>query len=394
MEWLKQQFELSRGGGSDNVRSMEGLRGFAVFLVFLVHYVTLINPWLPKQSDISSFAGALSMIGSTGVDLFFVLSGYLIYGSLICRPQPFRRFMARRVERIYPAFTAVFMAYVVLSFVLPTESKIPNSLTAGLIYLLQNFVLLPGLFPIEPMNSVAWSLSYEMFYYLAIPLVITVFNLRRHAPMWRITFFAAIAVAIAFYCAAYGGPVRLIMFVSGILLYEVIKSHFMKAPGGFLGLLSLIGGLLVKLLPIQGSAGLALKVSVLFISFFVLCFSCFCQPNAWLAKAFSWAPMRWLGNMSYSYYLVHGLALKACFLVLGTFLAVGDHSPFLFWALLPVMFTLTLVPSAILFLAIEHPFSLTPTSRRANVLVVTHAPAPKHGQGGRAASDASAYRER
>ena len=82
MEWLTQRFELSRGGGAQNVRPMEGLRGFAVFLVFLVHYVTLVKPWMVHGSALDLFGNLLRSIGSTGVDLFFVLSGYLIYGSL------------------------------------------------------------------------------------------------------------------------------------------------------------------------------------------------------------------------------------------------------------------------------------------------------------------------
>ena len=45
MPWLSPYFELSRGS-AHNVRPMEGLRGFAVFLVFLVHYATLVGDWL------------------------------------------------------------------------------------------------------------------------------------------------------------------------------------------------------------------------------------------------------------------------------------------------------------------------------------------------------------
>ena len=74
--------------------------------------------------------------------------------------------------------------------------------------------------------------------------------------------------------------------------------------------------------------------------------------------------MRWLGNMSYSYYLLHGLTLKAAFLVLskvvtpaGTWNAPG------FWGLLPLMFVLTLLPSGFLFAWIEKPFSLASPSR-------------------------------
>lgn len=363
MEWLTQKFELSRGGDAHNVRPMEGLRGFAVFLVFLVHYVTMVKPWITGHAALLTFSGAVHTMGNTGVDLFFVLSGYLIYGSLISRPKPFIRFMSRRVERIYPTFVVVFAIYVVLSFVFPAENRIPSPISAGLIYLAQNFFFLPGFFPIDPLITVAWSLSYEMFYYMAIPLVIALFRLRERSTLWRVWFFATLAIVTAIYCALYGGHIRLIMFISGILLYEAIDSRAVSTPSSFLGLLALVLGLLATLLPTESTSGIVLKISILFVSFFVLCLACFRDPTAWLPRAFSWTPLRWLGNMSYSYYLLHGLALKAGFLVLAFALPSANYGAGLFWALLPIMFILTLIPTAALFLMVERPLSLTP--RRA-----------------------------
>lgn len=365
MEWLIQRFELSRGGDARNVRPMEGLRGFAVSLVFLVHYVTLVEPWIGGQASMLAFADALHTIGSTGVDLFFVLSGYLIYGSLISRPQPFARFMARRIARIYPAFFVVFVTYVTLSFVFPAQSKIPSPASAGMLYLAQNFLLLPGLYPLEPMITVAWSLSYEMFYYVAMPLVIGLFKLQGRSAPWRVSFFLLTTATAVIYCSIYGGHVRLIMFASGVLLHEAISSSRSPALPGSIGVLALALGLLATLLPADGNSGFALKVSILFTSFFVLCLVCFVDPYAWLPRAFSWTPLRWLGNMSYSYYLIHGLALKASFLALATIVSVDNHGALLFWTLLPPMFLLTLVPSAILFLTIEYPLSLSPRGERS-----------------------------
>src|ERR1035437_5792351 len=89
---------------------------FAVFLVFLVHYVTLITPWIQGEPSLLAFSIGLHSIRNVGVDLFFVLSGFLIYGSLIARPQKFSHFMSRRIVRIYPAFLAVFVIYIALSF--------------------------------------------------------------------------------------------------------------------------------------------------------------------------------------------------------------------------------------------------------------------------------------
>lgn len=359
MDWLSQRFELSRGGGADNVRPMEGLRGFAVFLVFLVHYVTLVQPWVIANPILLEFSSKLHSIGNAGVDLFFVLSGYLIYGSLIVRHQPFIGFMMRRVQRIYPAFVAVFVSYILLSFAFPAENKIPSEAIGGAIYLVQNFFLLPGLLPIEPMITVAWSLSYEMFYYLVTPVIIGLFGLRKRGSNWRVLFFVAVAVIFFVFSATFGGPVRLNMFVSGILLYEAVSSKHLSTPSSSLGLFALCVGLLGTLLPVTGNSGSAIKIGFLFVSFFVLCLSCFRNPTAWLPRVFSWTPLRWLGNMSYSYYLLHGLALKAGFLFLTKLLAAsGSDSPLLFWILLPIMFSLTLIPSTFLFLAIERPFSL------------------------------------
>lgn len=209
------------------------------------------------------------------------------------------------------------------------------------------------------MITVAWSLSYEMFYYLVTPAIIGLFGLRTRRSNQRVLFFIAVAVTFFVFSATYGGPMRLNMFVSGILLYEAVSSKRLFTPSSSFGLFALCVGLLGTLLPVSGSSGSAIKVGFLFVSFFVLCLSCFRNPTDWLPRFFSWTPLRWLGNMSYSYYLFHGLALKAGFLFLTKFLpASGSDSPLWFWILLPIMFSLTLIPTTVLFLAIERPLSL------------------------------------
>jgi peptidoglycan/LPS O-acetylase OafA/YrhL len=358
--WLEKNFELSRGGPAENLRPMEGLRGLAVFLVFLFHYVTLIKPWIAGHPALQSLAGALGIIGITGVDLFFILSGYLIYGSLISRPYNFSRFISRRIERIYPTFLVVFVAYVFLSFAFPGENKMPAEAGQRALYLAENLLLLPGIFHIEPMITVAWSLSYEMFFYLATPLLIALFALRSSSRHRRAIFFAMVAASIVLSWPLLHGHIRLVMFVSGILLYEAIDSSAIPTPPSSAGLLALILGLLSSLLPIFGTNGYPLRISLLFFFFFVLCLACFRAPASWLARRFSSTPLRWFGNMSYSYYLIHGLALKIGFLALAAILPAAQHGPRIFWALMPVMFLWTLVPASVLFLAVERPLSLSP----------------------------------
>lgn len=363
MNWLSSRFELARGGAAHHLAPMEGLRGFAVFLVFLVHYATLCGPWLPQASGAAHLAHLVHAVGNAGVDLFFVLSGFLIYGSLMQRAQPFIAFMRRRVVRIYPVFLVMFALYLALSFARPQDSKLPAGAFEALLYIGQNLLLLPGLFPIEPIITVAWSLSYEMFYYLAMPLVVGAFALRARSRAWRCVFFLAVGAAILAACALWGGPVRLAMFIAGVLLFETLGAR-VKAPASAAGAAALAAGLAVTLLPLPGSAGYAARIALQALCFFYACHAMFGGQRTPLAHAFSWTPMRWLGNMSYSYYLMHGLALKAGFLVVAGLVPPATDPWLVLAGLVGPMFVLTLLPSALLFLWVERPLSLAPPAPR------------------------------
>jgi len=366
VNWLIARFELARNGVTGNVRPMEGLRGFAVFLVFLVHYVTLVKPWTADTPALQAVSRAMHSAGNTGVDLFFVLSGLLIYGSLIARAQNFFIFMGRRIERIYPAYVVVLALYLALSFLFPSESKFPATSWSSGVYFLQNYLLLPGLFPIEPIVTVAWSLSYEMFFYLSIPLAIAALGLRNRTVCSRITLFLITAAAMLVYCAGYGGHVRLTMFLAGMVLYEALGVPRERAPRSLWALLALVLGLSSAILFAGSTTAQALKVGVIACAFFLLCFTCFANPYGAAGRFYAWTPMRWLGNMSYSYYLIHGLALKGAFLFLAFVVPATPDEPILFWVLLVPMFAITLVPSAALFLLIERPLSLAPSAARAS----------------------------
>jgi peptidoglycan/LPS O-acetylase OafA/YrhL len=351
--WLKTRFELRRETSGTNLRVMEGMRGFAVTLVFLTHFCSLMEPWIADAPALAQFAGAVHDIGNAGVDLFFVLSGYLIYKTLVAREQRFTDFMARRIRRIYPTFLVVFAVYCALSFVFPRENRIPHD--APLLYLAANLLLLPGLFPIKPIITVAWSLSYEMFFYLCLPLVVAAFGLRRRGGVQRIGLIALAAIALAAWGATSGSThVRMLMFMSGMLVHEAIHSRQVRAPSGTIAVCVLVMGLLARVVPALGG----FQTAILFVSFFLVCMNAFLRPHEGLGRAFAWTPLRWLGNMSYSYYLLHGLTLKAVSLLLPHPAALAGHAIPLFFLLLPVFFGLTLLTSAGLYLLVERPLSL------------------------------------
>jgi exopolysaccharide production protein ExoZ len=352
--WITNQLEISHGNHTP-LRAMEGLRGVAVFLVFLVHYSSLIEPWLTNSTR--EFSSYIHSFGHLGVDLFFILSGYLIYGTIISKKTfEASTYAKRRVMRIYPTFMFVFLVYIFLSIIFPNESKLPIETLSLITYIIQNILLLPGLFDITPIITVAWSLSYEIFYYFLIPILIFTFSLKKWSSHSRVIAWFFITILGFIFTFLYGGPVRLLMFVCGIILFEFQRIQNIKLK--LWGSTSFILALLLFGIRSVIEVDYHLSLAVVYILFFVFCL------NAFTYKSFSYgwliySPLRWLGNMSYSYYLIHGLTLKFLFLILPTIIQPTHSSSLIYFGLLPPFFIATLIVSFFLFVGIERPLSIT-----------------------------------
>lgn len=339
---------------------MDGLRGVAVLLVFGVHFSTLAKPWLGEGSALAAVLGVLGRIGHAGVDLFFVLSGLLIYGALIAGRWTYASFMRRRLQRLYPTFLAVFALYLLLSVLMPSESKLPDGGAEVLRYVLANLLLLPGLFPIEPMISVAWSLSYELAFYLFMPLLVVALRLRQWSSAQRMALFAALAVFMALNIATVQGHVRFVMFLGGVLLFETLQRRPPLVVPAAAALVAVAVALAVDVLRPVGDVGFAVRTVIMAVAFWALCQSVLAQPTHALSRLLAWEPLRWLGTMSYSFYLIHSLALRAVFLVAGH-LWPAQAMPLAWHLLLAVVcLAASLLASAGLFLLVERPLSLAP----------------------------------
>lgn len=361
--WLRSQLELGRLNGSATLRPMEGMRGVAVLLVFLVHYASLVTPWVPRHGRAFDVLDLVHEVGNVGVDLFFVLSGFLIYGGLLVSRKPAVDYLRRRVRRIYPAFLAVFALHLMLSIGLGRTENFPPGPGAATAYVIENLLLLPGLVPIKPLITVAWSLSYEFFFYLLMPLVIALAGLRRRSRGWRIGFILlATGVALLGF-GVWGGPVRMTMFLAGMLLHELLGGARRRGWGPLAGLLAGLFAVAVPLVAMPGPALQAVRVGLIYLGFFGLCLAAFQQPENALGRWLSWTPLRWMGNISYSYYLLHGLSVQVFFTLLQRVLPPGGD--WLAVALLLPAWLATLPPCLALFLFIERPLSLASKSSGA-----------------------------
>jgi len=82
------------------------------------------------------------------------------------------------------------------------------------------------------------------------------------------------------------GPLRLTMFIAGILLFEALRTNAAWAPGDAVALGALLMGLAAMLLQIGRAAGYMLKAALVFLGFFLLCMTCFARAREPLARAF------------------------------------------------------------------------------------------------------------
>lgn len=385
-DFLRKQFEV--GDPNHRVLPMEGIRGFAALLVFFVHYAALFNGYLTVQSTQGVLVRVAGTFGNAGVDVFFVLSAFLVYGIVFKSNPHYGHFVTRRVHRLYPTFLLILLLTTLLSLAIPSLSKLPNGFARAWFDLAANVAMLPGMINIKPIVTVAWSLSYEWFFYLTIPLVISGLSLRRWRSRERIAFFAAIGVAEYLLCltgsSSHG---RLIMFVAGIILWEMVNFQGIgaKIPAWgevpvillFTANLLLVGvsGARLATIPVTLSKIPYFYAPLLFVTVTLLILYSLYFDGI-LKLFFSWQYLRWLGNMSYSYYLAHGLVLHGIRFALGHWCTAGPRSNLFGVALLLTCIVSTVLCASLLFIVFEKPLSLSSKDRRGkrsqSDVVLTH----------------------
>jgi len=335
---------------------MEGLRGFAVTLVFLQHYAVQSQLIGLSPGPASAVAAAFRIYGNLGVELFFVLSGYLIYGTLVRKTPGFVNFMVRRLQRIYPAFLVVFVVALSLTF-FTIPGKLPLEPWRAVAYLAANIALLPGLLPIVAIVTVAWSLSYEMFFYLAAAALVLGTGLSTTPRKRRIAILVLLtgAFVLASCASVPNFPLRMMPFFAGMLLAEGMGNRVPPWMGWGAPAVAFVASVTHALPDVAGEL-------VQTIAFFALCAVCF-RGDGCISALMTWTPLRWLGNMSYSYYLVHGFVVRTAMVMLARVLPFGLPD-WVFWVLMPPLYLGTILASSLLFLAVEKPVSLRPAAGR------------------------------
>jgi peptidoglycan/LPS O-acetylase OafA/YrhL len=165
------------------IPEMDGLRFAAIAMVILYHlngYLTAKSPFYSSVPPSSDWLASAALVGSRGVELFFVISGFILGLPFAAHylkgaaPVNLRKYYLRRLTRLEPPyFVALLLLFILGAVILgvPSAGFYPH-LAASLFY---SHSLIYGTF--SPAMGVAWSLEIEVQFYLLVPLLTLLFTI-------------------------------------------------------------------------------------------------------------------------------------------------------------------------------------------------------------------------
>jgi peptidoglycan/LPS O-acetylase OafA/YrhL len=294
---------------------LDGVRAIAVIAVFAYH--ARID-WLPG--------------GFLGVDLFFVLSGYLITSLLLVEWEArnridLRRFWLRRGRRLLPALVVVVLGSLVLSAIFARQDlgHTRSDVVSSLFYFANWHEIIANRSYFNLMGNPSllqhtWSLAVEEQFYIVWPLLLVpclVLVGRKRLPMIVIAGIAASAALMWILYnpngdpsrVYYGTDTRAFLLLMGILLALVwpwIERMRRAVPLlELLGVAALVGTVLLFRQMQEFNPTLYRGGDLAAAFCFVVLISAVAHPRTGIGNALGVTPLRWIGERSYGIYLWH-----------------------------------------------------------------------------------------
>ncbi|MGW1777343.1 acyltransferase family protein [Streptomyces sp. NPDC002104] len=346
--------------------SLTSLRFIVAVMIFLFHatnYVLFSSPGMAQH-----FLGLTTMGAWAGMSFFFMLSGFVLTWS--ARPKLGTvTHWRRRLVRIYPNHLLMFVVTAVIMVTVLNQSF---DTRVGLlnVFLLQAWS--PDLMDRIGFNSVSWSLSAELLFYMVFPLLLPVVRKIRPERLWAwtigllatITLVVPFAVELLpsqqampfleltpneFWILFHFPATRALEFVVGMLLARIVMSG-RRIPVGFGGAMALTVAA-YGLGPLFPPEFRMVAVMVVPLAL-VIASGAVSDLNRTHKTLLSSAPMVRLGTLSYSFYLMHMQVLVLGGYLLGTDKPVGTPKGL---ALLALFFTVAVALSWVMYTVVERP---------------------------------------
>jgi peptidoglycan/LPS O-acetylase OafA/YrhL len=292
------------------IRSLTGLRGIAAIWVLLFH-AFYCPPFHGSPLDWVSATGWL------GVDLFFVLSGFVLaynYSGWAWSPGSYFSFLRRRFARIYPAHAFMLLVFVIAVWLTGLIGRpFMSSGNTGSVDLVRSFLLLQG-WDTEsryPWNGPSWTISLEWAAYMTFPLIVWIaLRLRTAAAVFLLLlgvylFYLIWARFLPIIDLGLVGRLPLLTanFCAGVLLWRMTTlsppTRFDGRLAGFALVLLIFGSSASYLTTYANFNAERFAVVSAALVYFVT------RSEGWIARWLSTPWMNYLGRISYSLYLVH-----------------------------------------------------------------------------------------
>jgi peptidoglycan/LPS O-acetylase OafA/YrhL len=386
---------------------IDGLRGVAVAMVVFFHSAVWGGLPLDGMGQYYLFEGAIPLelgrlrhllsVGGAGVDLFLAISGFCLFWPLVRNGQTktpkldIRLYLQRRTRRIFPpyyfALSAVLLcSYLTYLFQGPSwwpwrPASFQNAFpwqTDTWLNLGTHLLLIHGFFNnyINSFEGAYWSLSLEwQFYFLFIPLA---FVAHRFGVLWAVLLPIVGTVLFRTLC-----PLLFPQFLGTPVGHTFSLSRWVEFGAGMLAAAIVSGSLPIRLISAFATLRRLRFLYLLASVALALCLeywqtSLQWLPFAWgnaslsllvagaetgglLRRILEWRPLVWLGTISYSLYLTHGMVYMAMALMLSRTGISRDVRQTIYLLLGPAI---AVAFAALFFRAFERPFLNTVSNKK------------------------------
>ncbi len=327
-----------------NIQSIQIMRGIASILVVLLHISI-------KGAQYGNGALKGFSIGGSGVDLFFLISGYIMCVSTVSRQLTFYQFILLRIRRIMPLYWLVTTVGLVIYLYNP---KLVNT-SGGETSIWASYVLFPN--GKKFLNSNGWTLSYEFFFYFIFSFFI---YKGTYKAMQASSIILSVLVVIGL-CVNYDGilfnfstNILYIEFVFGMgCFYFFNKKIFRPDPKYgiafcLLGSFLLVVEALYKVPDQEKWRGFYWGIPMLSMFIGLLSLEHLIQRSRSAVRNL----LLEIGNSSYSLYLVHPFVLSGTAMGLKHFGMASNP-----WLFAIILLTLSVVIGHLVYLYVERPLT-------------------------------------
>jgi peptidoglycan/LPS O-acetylase OafA/YrhL len=329
--------------------AIDGLRGYLALGVFFTHAV-LSYHWHETGKWGGQPTGIYGPTGHIAVAIFFIITGFLFWGKVLRASGrvDWKALYISRFLRLTPLY--LFSVALVLSIVaIKTGFEMNVSLRrlALEIFSWLTFSILEpmnvnGLKNTERINAgVLWTLAYEWKFYLALPLL----ALFRRAGM----FVLLAAAFISLYVLVPSERIVVNFLIGMLVAYAVGKSYRADVLQGRVASFVALGCMGSLLLPLE-EMRVWLEPPFLLVAFMIIAhgnrlFGLLTHPAA-----------KYLGTVSYSIYLLHGIFLYVSLQLLNSIAPIAMLEPLQYWAWMALVGVLIVLACGVTYRFVEHPF--------------------------------------